>query len=91
MTQETLSLSGDVKTERPSIATYSSMKSIPASAHASISDSLMAREASEMSVSPAQNFLNPSPVPGPFDGEPYSGVGAGEFLRNPCGDRFDRR
>ena len=25
----------------------------------------MAREASEMSVSPAQNFLKPSPVPGP--------------------------
>ena len=47
------------------MATYSSMKSMPDSAHASISDSLMARDASEMSVSPAQNFLKPSPVPGP--------------------------
>ena len=49
----------------PSIATLSSTYSMPASAQAAASSSLIAREASEMSVSPAQNFLKPSPVPGP--------------------------
>jgi hypothetical protein len=52
------------------------MNSIPASEQASISLSLMARDASEMSVSPAQNFLNPSPVPGPSTLIPTSGCPA---------------
>ena len=49
----------------PSIATCSSVYSMPFSAHVAASSSLIAREASEMSVSPAQNRANPSPVPGP--------------------------
>ena len=36
---------------------------MPATSQASISLSLMGREASEMSVSPAQNFWKPPPVP----------------------------
>ena len=36
---------------------------LPASAHAARSDSLIGREASEMWVSPRQNFLKPPPVP----------------------------
>ena len=43
------------------------MYSTPAASHISISDSLMGREALEMSVRTAesseQNFLNPPPVP----------------------------
>ena len=50
-------------TARPSLAITISVKSIPASAQAFFSSSLMAREAFEMSVSPAQNFLKPPPVP----------------------------
>ena len=45
------------------MATGSSMYSMPFSAHRSTSDWLMGREASDMWVSPAQNFLNPPPVP----------------------------
>ena len=58
-------LAGLVATVKPSMATASSMYSIPASAHKVASSSLMAREAPVMSPSPAQNFLKPSPVPGP--------------------------
>ena len=45
--------------------TLSSMKSIPAAAHVAASSSLIARDASAMSASPAQNLAKPSPVPGP--------------------------
>src|SRR3954454_1062553 len=38
---------------------------MPAALQVAASSSLILRDASEMSVSPAQNFLNPSPVPGP--------------------------
>ena len=55
----------EVRIDRPSIATLSSTYSTPASLQAAASSSLIARDASEMSVSPAQNFLKPSPVPGP--------------------------
>ena len=46
-----------------SLATGISAYSIPFAAHSAASSSLMDREASEMSVSPAQNFLKPPPVP----------------------------
>ena len=49
----------------PSKATLSSTNSMPAAAQAAASSSLIGREASEMSVSPAQKSANPSPVPGP--------------------------
>ena len=55
-----------VMTAMPSTPTLSStMLSIPFSKQDSFSESLIWREASEMSVSPSQNSLNPSPVPGP--------------------------
>ena len=38
---------------------------MPAAWQIAASSSLILREASEMSVSPAQNFAKPSPVPGP--------------------------
>ena len=49
----------------PSNAILSSTYSMPASAQALASSSLILRDASEISVSPAQNVLKPSPVPGP--------------------------
>jgi hypothetical protein len=58
-------LAGLVSTDRPSMATWSSRYSIPASPHRAISSSLIGRLASEMSVSPEQNSWKPSPVPGP--------------------------
>src|SRR6476661_8085769 len=39
---------------------------MPADLHAAASSSLILREASLMSVSPVQNTLKPSPVPGPL-------------------------
>ena len=48
---------------RASLATAISAYSMPASAQAAASSSLIERDASEMSVSPAQNFLKPPPVP----------------------------
>ena len=50
-------------TVRASLATIISVNSIPAAAHSAASSSLIGRDALEMSVSPAQNFLNPPPVP----------------------------
>ncbi|OOO01115.1 MAG: hypothetical protein USCGTAYLOR_02686 [Chromatiales bacterium USCg_Taylor] len=50
-------------TVRASKATGSSMYLISFWAQASISSLRIGREASEMSVSPRQNFLNPPPVP----------------------------
>ena len=55
----------DVSTVMPSKAIFSSTYSLPAASQAAFSSSLILRDASEMSVSPAQNFLKPSPVPGP--------------------------
>ena len=57
--------SAEVITDRPSMATLSSMNSMPFAAQVSASSALMGRDASEMSVSPAQNLAKPSPVPGP--------------------------
>ncbi len=55
----------EVRIDRPSIAILSSVYSMPAAWQIAASSSLILREASEMSVSPAQNFAKPSPVPGP--------------------------
>jgi hypothetical protein len=55
----------EVITDRPSMPILSSMNSMPLAWQAAASSSLIAREASEMSVSPLQNVLKPSPVPGP--------------------------
>src|SRR6187551_315878 len=53
------------------------MYSMPAAWHTSASPSaLILREASEISVSPAQNRLNPSPVPGPSIVKLKSGLAA---------------
>src|SRR5262245_1269840 len=57
--------SADVITDKPSMPTFSSMKSTPPSSQAVTSSALIGREASEMSVSPAQKRAKPSPVPGP--------------------------
>ena len=48
---------------KPSKATGTSMKPIPAASQRSTSESLIGREAFETSVSPAQNRLKPPPVP----------------------------
>src|SRR5688572_17563132 len=48
---------------RASYATGSSMNEMPLAAHASISEALIGRDASLMSISPLQNFENPPPVP----------------------------
>ena len=55
--------SGFTTTVRPSLATITSVYSIPFALHAAASSSLIGLDASEMSVSPAQNFLKPPPVP----------------------------
>ena len=53
-----------VTTAMPSLATWTSSYLIPAfSQTGASSSSLIARDASEMSVSPAQNFSKPPPVP----------------------------
>ena len=57
------SFSGLTATVSPSMATGSSMNSTPPSAHFSSSLALIGRDASLMSISPLQNFLNPPPVP----------------------------
>src|SRR3989344_5183517 len=54
---------GFTTTVRASNATGSSTYLMPASLQASISFFEIGREASEMSVSPRQNFLKPPPVP----------------------------
>ena len=58
-------LSGCVITAMPSMPTRSSIQLMLLAAQSSASESLIAREAAEMSVSPVQNSLKPSPVPGP--------------------------
>ena len=63
--QVTAVLLTELSTDRPSMATLSSTYSMPAPSHSATSSSEIAREASAMSASPAQNFWNPSPVPGP--------------------------
>ena len=45
------------------MATLSSSYSMPLLSQAAVSSSLIGRDASEMSVSPAQNFSKPPPVP----------------------------
>ncbi len=59
------SFAGLVITVIPSYAILSSTYSMPAALQAAASSSLILRDASEMSVSPAQKRLKPSPVPGP--------------------------
>jgi hypothetical protein len=61
----TCSFATEVTTDRPSIATFSSIISMPFSAQASISSCLAGRDASLTSVSPLQNRSKPSLVPGP--------------------------
>ena len=63
MTQLTKSFSGLTITVRPSMATGISTNSIPLWAQSSASLALMGREASEIFVSPLQNFWKPPPVP----------------------------
>jgi hypothetical protein len=53
-----------VTTERPSLATWTSENATPFfSQTGTSSSSLIGRDALEMSVSPAQNFSKPPPVP----------------------------
>ena len=59
----TKSLSGFTTTERPSQPTSISTNSMPLAAQLSCSELLIARDALEMSVSPAQKRLKPPPVP----------------------------
>src|SRR5918996_2201966 len=61
----TASFAGLVSTAMPSIPTFSSMNSMPSSSQAAISSASIGRDASDMSVSPAQKSSKPSPVPGP--------------------------
>src|SRR4029450_10528115 len=53
----------EVTMARPSRPTRNSWYLMPLAAQACFSSSLMAREASEMSVSPLQNVVTPPPVP----------------------------
>ena len=57
------SLSADATTVSASVATWSSVYSIPFFSQIAISSSSIGREALEMSVSPMQNFSKPPPVP----------------------------
>ena len=66
----------EVSTDSPSMATLSSTYSMPAPSHSATSSSEIAREASAMSASPAQNFWKPSPVPGPSTVNRKSGFAA---------------
>jgi hypothetical protein len=63
--QEAQSFSGCTRTVSPSMAIFISTGSMPPGSHRarSSSSSLMGREALFPSVSPAQNFLKPPPVP----------------------------
>ena len=73
------------------MATLSSMNSIPAAAQVSTSSAEIGREASETSVSPAQNWANPSPVPGPVDRHRHAGIQIGERIADRDRDRLHRR
>src|SRR5829696_7762690 len=53
----------EVTTASPSRPIRKSWYLMPLASHACFSSSLMAREASEMSVSPLQNLVKPPPVP----------------------------
>jgi hypothetical protein len=57
------SFSGFTTTAIPSLATCASPYSMPSFWQALTSSGSIGRDASEMSVSPAQNFSNPPPVP----------------------------
>ena len=61
-------------TVRLSKATGTSIYSMCWALHCALSAELMGREASAMSSCPAQNFLNPPPVPGEFNRELHRGV-----------------
>ena len=63
MRQSAQSLSLLTTTVRASFATAISANSMPFPSQMVFSSSLIGREASEMSVSPAQNFSKPPPVP----------------------------
>jgi hypothetical protein len=54
---------------------------MPFSSQAAASSSLMARDASLMSVSPSQNSAKPSPVPGPSTGPSTPGFAAAKSSR----------
>ena len=61
--QSTKSFDGCTITDNPSVPTRISMYSIPFAAAASLSESLIGRDAFDMSVSPVVNRLKPPPVP----------------------------
>jgi hypothetical protein len=63
--RQSTAVSGAVRIVMPSYAMGSSTNSMPAAAQVAASSSLILRDASLMSVSPLQNVLKPSPVPGP--------------------------
>ena len=52
-------------TAMPSLATWTSLKVTPFFSQSAFSSSLIGRDASEISVSPAQKRTKPSPVPAP--------------------------
>jgi hypothetical protein len=54
-----------VTTVSPSLATWTSVYWTPAFLQAAFSSSSIGREASEIAISPRQNFSKPSPVPAP--------------------------
>ena len=54
---------GFATTDSPSLATWTSSYLMPLLSQAAVSSASIARDASEMSVSPAQNFSKPPPVP----------------------------
>ena len=58
----------------PSFATWISVYSTPPSLQSFSSSASIGREASEMSVSPAQNFSKPPPVPEPATLTSVSGL-----------------
>ena len=61
--QDRKSLSAEATTVSASVATRSSVYSMPISSQSAASSSLIGRDALEMSVSPAQKTLKPPPVP----------------------------
>ena len=63
MLRQVIGRPGLVTTEIPSLATWNSVYLTPPSEQSFSSSGSIAREASEMSVSPAQNFSNPPLVP----------------------------
>ena len=86
------SLSAETTTVSASLATWSSVYSTPFSSQTGASSSsLIGREALEMSVSPAQNFSKPPPVPEVPTETLTAAVLLGEQLAGGGGQRLDGR